>query len=135
MLSWATRECVRLVVLPHLSEDIEAEASGVHHHHSEQRLQQQSHEGVHSKHQSIALHVETGCDLISDGSECTQQDNSVNHCNGGRFRFVEQSLLVLHSSLAMDSNKDSTCKTCNESLVFKKADIEFLLRPTAPAEV
>lgn len=97
MLSWATGGWVQSVVLPHLSEDIEAEASRVHHHHSEQRLQQQSHEGVHSKHQSVALHVETGCDLISDGSECTQQ--------GGRFRCTEHSLLVLHSSLAMDSNK------------------------------
>lgn len=53
--------------LSHLSEDIEAKASRVHHHHSEQSLQEQSHESVYSKHQGIALHVETGCDLISDG--------------------------------------------------------------------
>lgn len=53
---------------PHLSVDVQAEASRVHHHQSEEGLQQQSHEGVHAEHQGVALHVEIGCDLIADDS-------------------------------------------------------------------
>lgn len=58
-----------MVVFPCLGENVEAEARRVHHHHREHRLQQQGGEGVDAKHQGVALHAETGGDLIAEVEE------------------------------------------------------------------
>lgn len=58
-----------MVVFPCLGENVEAEACRVHHHHREHRLQHQGGEGVDTKHQGVALHAETGGDLIAEVEE------------------------------------------------------------------
>lgn len=78
-----------MVVFPCLGENVEAEARRVHHHHREHRLQQQGGEGVDAKHQGVALHAETGGDLIAEveeggeGKHCKKNHGEAFHKTAG----------------------------------------------------
>lgn len=96
-------------MLPHLSVDIEAEARRVHHHHGQQALQRKGSESVHSEHQSVALHVETGCYLISDETGKHHEDSSAETQWENLVMFIES--MVFCTFLSRNKSKHVFCCT------------------------